>query len=98
MLKRINTVTFGIITGIIVPCIFYIVVFYSKFHNLNLASFHKDIYFGKLLPLIISRCILPNLVLFFVFNWLNWIKATKGVFISTIVLTVILFALKLIFF
>ncbi len=98
MYKRINTITFGIIIGIIIPCIFYLVVFYSKFHNLSLASFHRDIYFGKLLPLIISRCILPNLVLFFIFNWLDWIKATKGVFISTLALTGILFALKLIFF
>lgn len=98
MFKRINTIVFGIITGIIVPCIFYFIVFYSKFHNLSFTNFHREIYLGKLIPLIISRCILPNLVLFFIFNWLNWQKATKGVFISTLALTVILFTLKLIFF
>ena len=96
--KKINTLTAGIILGVIVPILFYFILFYSKFNNLKFANFHSDIFLGKLLPLLISRCILPNLVLFFIFNWLNWVKATKGVFISTIGLTVILFALKLIFF
>ena len=98
MNKRINSLTFGIIIGIIIPGIFYLIIFYSKFHNLSFHNFHKEIYLGKILPLIISRCILPNLVLFFIFNWLSWLKAAKGVFISTLALTVILFALKLIFF
>lgn len=98
MIKRINTLTAGIIFGIVVPVIFYIIVFYSKFNNLRFSDFHRDIYLGKLLPLIISRCILPNLVLFFVFNWLNWLKAAKGVFISTLALAAILFTFKLIFF
>ncbi len=97
MVKRINTLATGIITGIIIPFIFYLIVFYSKFHNLRLPGFHREIYLGRLLPLIISRCILPNLVLFFIFNMLNWHKATKGVFISTLAITVLLFALKLIF-
>jgi hypothetical protein len=98
MVKHINTLAFGIIAGIIVPGIFYFIFFYSKLHNFSLEYFQREIYLGKLLPLIISRCILPNLVLFFIFNWLNWHKATKGVFISTLALTVILFALKIIFF
>ncbi|MBN2611074.1 MAG: hypothetical protein JXB00_05920 [Bacteroidales bacterium] len=52
---------------------------------------------GTLLPLVLSWCILPNLLLFFIFNWTDWLKAAKGVLASTVVITLMLFGLKVIY-
>jgi predicted Na+-dependent transporter len=98
MIKKINTVVSGVLTGLVIPILFYMVFYFAKFKNLNFISYYKQVYLGTLLPLLISRCILPNLLLFFIFSWVNWEKAAKGVFIATLGLTIILFALKLIFY
>jgi hypothetical protein len=98
MNKKLNSLVSGILIGLIVPVLFYMIFYYTKFKNLDFISYYKTIYLGRLLPLLISRCVLPNLLLFFIFNWLNWQKAAKGIFISTLGLTVLLFALKLIFY
>ena len=98
MNKKLNSLTSGILIGLIVPILFYLIFYYTKFKNLDFISYYKNIYLGRLLPLLISRCVLPNLLLFFIFNWLNWQKTSKGIFISTLGLTVMLFALKLIFY
>ncbi len=98
MNKRINSLTSGVLIGLIIPILFYMIFYYAKFKNLNFISYYKDIYLGTLLPLLISRCVLPNLLLFFIFNWFDWEKAAKGIFIATLGLTIMLFALKLIFY
>ena len=98
MTKKINTIVSGVLIGLVIPILFYMVFYYAKFKNLDFISYYKQIYLGTLLPLLISRCILPNLLLFFIFNWVNWEKAAKGIFIATLGLTIILFALKLIFY
>ena len=98
MNEKLNSLVSGILIGLIIPVLFYLIFYYAKFKNLEFISYYKGIYLGRLLPLLISRCVLPNLLLFFIFNWLNSQKTAKGVFISTLGLTVILFALKLIFY
>lgn len=98
MNKKLNSLVSGILIGLIIPLLFYLIFYFAKFKNLEFISYYKSIYLGRLLPLLISRCVLPNLLLFFIFNWLNWQKTAKGVFISTLGLTVLLFALKLIFY
>jgi hypothetical protein len=98
MNKKINTIVAGVVTGLVIPVVFFMVFYYAKFRNLDFISYYKQIYLGTLLPLLISRCVLPNLLLFFIFNWVNREKTAKGIFIATLGLTVILFALKLIFY
>jgi hypothetical protein len=98
MIKKINTIVSGVVIGVVIPILFYMVFYYAKFKNLDFISYYKQIYLGTLLPLLISRCVLPNLLLFFIFNWVKWDKAAKGLFIATLGLTIILFALKLIFY
>ena len=98
MTKKINTIVSGVLTGVVIPILFFMVFYFAKFKNLNFISYYKQVYLGTLLPLIISRCVLPNLLLFFIFNLVNWEKAAKGIFIATLGLTIILFALKLIFY
>jgi hypothetical protein len=90
MLRKLNTLTAGIITGVLVPAILYFILVHPK---LSRFSFIEE-YYGqmviKFLPLFLSRCIFPNALIFFFLIWRNQLNIAKGILISTGVLTVIL--------
>jgi hypothetical protein len=95
--QKFNTLTAGIITGIVVPLIVYFVLYFFKMQDIRFTLFSNNQLIGNLIPIIISHCVLPNLILFFIFNGLNWTHAMKGVLGTTVVLTIIIFAIKLIY-
>ena len=89
--------TLGLVSAIVLPVIIFVLLYYAKFNNLDVLVFPKRMLMGNLLPLVISWCVLPNLLLFFVFSWINYLKSAKGVLIATVILTVMLFGMKIIF-
>lgn len=96
-LQQFNTLATGILSGIVLPVIVYLIMYYSKVQDVRYTLFSNTLVISNIIPIIISHCVLPNLILFFIFNGLNWTKAMKGVLAVTVLLTVIIFAIKLIF-
>lgn len=96
-LLKLNTITTGIVSGVILPVIVYFILYFSKIQDVHLTLFSNNLVIGNIIPVILSHCILPDLILFFIFNGLNWMQAAKGVLGTTVVLTVLIFAVKLIF-
>lgn len=96
-LRKWNTLATGIISGIVLPVIVYFIMYFAKIQDIRFTLFSNKLVIGNIIPIIISHCILPNLLLFFVFNGFNWLQASKGVLGTTVVLTVIIFAIKLVF-
>jgi hypothetical protein len=96
-LKRFDTLATGIISGILLPVIVYFVLYYSKIQDVHFTLFSHHLVIGNIIPVIISHCVLPNLLLFFIYNGFNWMQSAKGILGSTVALTVIIFAIKLIF-
>lgn len=96
-LKKYDTLSTGIIAGMLVPVIVYFVMYYSKMQDIRFTLFSNHLLIGNIIPVIISHCILPNLLIFLMFNGLNWLRAAKGSLGATVVLTVAIFAIKLIF-
>lgn len=97
MERVLNNLTFGIISAIILPGIIFIMMYYTKFNNLDILIFPRQMLMGNLLPVVLSWCIIPNLLLFFILSWINFLKAAKGVLIATASLTIMLFGMKIIF-
>lgn len=96
-LKKFDTLTTGIISGILLPVIVYFILYYAKIQDVRFTLFSHRLVVANIIPVIISHCILPNLLLFFAFNGLNWLQASKGVLGTTVVLTIAIFAIKLIY-
>jgi hypothetical protein len=94
---KLNTLTTGIVSSIVLPVMVYFFLYYAKVQDVSFTLFSNNLVIGNIIPIIISHCILPNLLLFFVFNGFNWIQASKGVLGTTVVLTILVFATKLIF-
>jgi hypothetical protein len=96
-LKKLDTLATGIISALVLPVIVYFILYYTKIQDIRFTLFSHHLVIANIIPVIISHCILPNLLLFFVFNGLNWIQASKGVLGTTVVLTIAIFAIKLIY-
>ncbi|MBN1952874.1 MAG: hypothetical protein JW801_16845 [Bacteroidales bacterium] len=99
MLEKIDKVVIGLIVGLALPMILYY-VFYAES-----IKAYADIYFitksGEIkmalpaaLPVLLTRIIFPNALIFFLFIWLNRLKVAKGLLIITAVLTAFLVILE----
>lgn len=96
-IKRFDTLITGIISGILLPIAVYFALYYSKVQDIRFTLFSHHLVIGNIVPIIISHCVLPNLILFFIFMGINWMHSAKGILASTVVLTVMIFAIKLVF-
>ncbi|MGD2036115.1 MAG: hypothetical protein PVF73_13710 [Bacteroidales bacterium] len=89
-LKKLNTVPAGIVIGIIVPAIPYLLFIHSKVKALSVLKENYGSILMEILPLFLSRCIFPNALLFFLLIWMNQMQIAKGLLIITAILTAIL--------
>lgn len=97
MLKKLNNLLFGIVAGALLPVVIFFTLYFTRFYSIRAIEFPVKMILGELLPLVLSWCVIPDLLLFFIFNWADWLKAAKGVLISSVAITVVLFGLKFIF-
>jgi hypothetical protein len=95
--SKYNTLFTGILSGMVLPVIVYFVMYFSKVQDVKGTLFSNNLMISNFVPIVISHCVLPNLLLFFVFNAISWLSAAKGTLTTTVVLTAILFSIKLIF-
>lgn len=95
--QKLDTLATGIVAGIILPVIVYFLIYFAKIQDIHTTLFSNRLLIGNIIPIVISHCVLPNLVVFFIFNGLNWMQAAKGVLGTTVVLTLLIFAIKLLF-
>jgi hypothetical protein len=95
--KKFDTLATGIISGLLLPVIVYFILYYAKIQDIRFTLFSHHLVIGNIIPIIISHCVLPNLLLFFIYNGINWMQSAKGILGSTVALTLVIFAIKLIF-
>jgi len=95
--SRFDRLPTGIITATLLPVIIYFLLYFSKLQSIGSTLFSSNLMISNLLPVLLSHCIIPDLIAFFIFNSFNWLKAAKGVLITTVILTAGVFAIKLIF-
>lgn len=91
MWQKLNTVSAGILIGIIIPALIFFIFVYPRIDHLSYFGhkiFHQIL--ADILPLLLSRCIFPNALLFFILIWRNQNLVAKGILISTGVLTSVL--------
>lgn len=95
-MKKLNTIATGLISGLLLPVLVFMILYYGKISDIGSALFLQYFSLLSVIPLLISHCILPNLILFFILNATNQAQAAKGVVIITVILTVGVFIVKII--
>lgn len=89
-----KTERFGFIAGIIIP-IFVILGFYFYRNYENLSSFINSLMSMGIISKLVSLCVVPNLLLFFLFMWKNNLRPARGVIGATFIYALLVLAMKL---
>jgi len=91
--KRYNSIPAGLIPGLILPIVTLIIIWLVKYDGgffQFLTVFQKMGMLSKLL----SLSVIPNLLLFFLFLWLNRSFSARGVIFATLVMAFVMLVLK----
>jgi hypothetical protein len=96
-LRRIDNFWIGVLLGIALPALLYPVLRPLDPANFSFIQTFDKLTMIKLLPMLLSRCVFPNALLFFIFIWTDFNLAAKGVLYTTVVLTGILIIIQFIF-
>jgi hypothetical protein len=95
MPERYNKVWIGLIPGILLPIITFFIYYLAVFRaDHSLAFFIKGLIILDLYTSVLAILVLPNLLLFFVFIWINKLYSARGVLMATFIYAFFVFALK----
>jgi len=89
----LNSVLLGIIVGILAPALTMVIVWLFR-ENVGFGDFLSQMQYIGSLSKLLSLCVIPNLLFFFIFNWLNKPYSSRGVLFATIVYGLVMLILK----
>jgi mannose/fructose/N-acetylgalactosamine-specific phosphotransferase system component IID len=94
--NKFNTLATGVLTGLIVPIVSFLsVAIYRMSSGVSFKEFIAFLHQADILTKLISLCLVPNLLLFFIFIWTGRLKSARGVILSMFVFGVIILILKI---
>jgi len=91
---KYDRVITGFISGLILPFIVGLVIYVFSASDMSIREFISKLADSKVITHSISICVFPNILIFLGFNWLDMLKATKGVLSITIIWAFIVFGVK----
>ena len=94
MEKRYNKVRVGLVLGFMAPILGFFIVYLVAFRGMEFVEFLEMLASRKKLSSVISLSVIPNLLLFFIFIWLNYLYSARGVLASTLVFALIVIVTK----
>lgn len=92
--SKFDKVTVGVISGLVLPFVVGLIIFAFSAGDTTIMEFLNKIADGRVITHSISLCVFPNVLIFLGFNWLDMLKATKGVLAVTIIWALIVFGVK----
>ena len=91
---KFDTLITGIISGLVLPFIVGLTIYAFSAGDISIREFLSKLAGSKVITHSISLCVFPNILIFLGFNWLDMLKATKGVLAITIIWAFIVFGVK----
>jgi hypothetical protein len=93
-LSRYNDVRLGLAAGLVVPLITVLIFYQVRFSHLSLVEFFSSLISRNVLSSLLSLCVIPNLLVFFIFIWTNLLYLARGVLMATFVFAAIILIVK----
>ena len=91
----LNKMSQGILIGVILPVIFFLLYYMVRFGTLNFMDYLKYLWESKKFVSVLSLSVLPNLLPFLLLMNSNRYSSGRGVLAATIIIGVVVFILKL---
>ena len=86
-----NKFWIGLALGIFLPVVFFVTIYLIGYSKISFVEFVKFKFMMKMLPKIISLCVVPNLAVFYFFLNREFWYATRGIILATILSTLSIF-------
>ncbi len=94
MKSSLDKLWIGLTLGILAPIISVLIFYMSTYGHLPFMEFIEIITQANIYVQLLSVCIVPNLLIFFIFIWTNKLTSAKGVLFATFLYAFIVFGLK----
>lgn len=94
--SRYDSFLTGFIPGIILPVIIALIIFLIVSRNQTLLDFYFEIIKRGLMTHGITICVIPDVILFFVFNRADILKSARGMLGATIFWVLVMILNKII--
>lgn len=95
MRSRFDSVSIGLVVGILVPMLSLLLFYSTSFAKVPFGFFLRHTAQIEVLPKLISLCGIPNLGVFFLFIWRNHYYLARGVIMATLILTFVVLGLMI---
>ena len=93
--EKFDKVVFGVLSGFLLPVIIGLIIFAFSSGHQTIAAYLARLSNSDIMTHAISLCVFPNIIIFFLFNQFDMLRATKGVLAITIVWAIIVFGVKI---
>ena len=90
--SKLDSLWIGLVVGIFVPVLSLLMFYYSTFTKVSFMDYSLQV---RILPKIISLCVIPNLLVFFLFMWRNHYYSARGIILATLIITLVVVVLKI---
>ena len=74
-----NSIPFGLMAGVVVPLLTLVIFYLISSSDQSFSEFLVFIVSRKKLSSLISLSLVPDLLVFFIFIWLNYLYSARGV-------------------
>lgn len=92
--KKFNNLRTGLILGIAVPLVSFLIVYLVGFRGRSPSEYISGLLETRKLSSVISLSVVPNLLLFFIFIWLDYLYSARGVLASTMLFALVVILSK----
>lgn len=93
--QKFNNAITGVVAGILVPLITFVLFFLFTGHGMSLTAYFMKVEGAGNISSIMSVCVFANITIFLLFNRLDMLRASKGVVGVTILWAFAVFGIKL---
>ena len=94
MVNRYNNIRVGLVLGLLAPLLGFVIVYLVAFRGMSFMEYLELLSYRKKLSSVVSLSVIPNLLLFFIFIWLNYLYSARGVLASTLLFALIVIITK----
>lgn len=94
LLDKFDRIYTGAVAGLLLPILTLFLIYLFSSKGLSLSDYFSKIVTADIITHIISLSVLPNIIIFLIFNRLDMLRASRGVLGITLFWAIIVFAVK----
>jgi hypothetical protein len=92
---KFDSIPLGAILGLVTPLLFFVGYFFVRYPKMHFGPFLRYLATGGIMISVLSLCVfVGNLLTFFIFIWTDRDKSSRGVVLTTILITIVVGVLK----